>query len=56
MVRIEFGKIYLNDREMRSSSHNHCQIFAVCTLCKSVQDYYIYRNSFNIMRCENNSN
>ena len=26
--------------KMGSMSHNHCQIFASCHLCKSVQDYY----------------
>ena len=39
-----------------SSSANHSQIFASGHLCKLVQDYYKYRNSFNIIRCENNSN
>ena len=26
--------------KMGSMSHNHCQIFASCHLCKSVEDYY----------------
>ena len=31
------------------------KIFASCHLCKLVHDYNKYRNSFNIIRCENNS-
>ena len=42
--------------KMGSSSPNHSQIFASCHLCKLVQDYYKYRNSFNSIRCSNNSN
>ena len=42
--------------KMGSRSPNHSQIFASCHLCKLVQDYYKHRNSFNIIRCENNSN
>ena len=42
--------------KMGSRSPNHSQIFASCHLCKLVQDYYKYRKSFNIIRCENNSN
>ena len=42
--------------KMGSRSPNHSHIFASCHLCKLVQDYYKYRNSFNIIRCENNSN
>ena len=39
-----------------SGSPNHSQIFASCHLCKLVQDYYKYRNNYNIIRCENYSN
>ena len=42
--------------KMGSRSPYHSQVFASCHLCKLVQDYYKYRNSFNIIRCENNSN
>ena len=42
--------------KMGSRSHNNSQIFASCHLCKLVQNYYKYRNSFNIIRYENNSN
>ena len=42
--------------KMGSMSANDSQIFASCHLCKLVQDYYKYRNSFNIIRCETNSN
>ena len=35
--------------KMGSMSLNHSQLFAL-------QDYYKYRNNFNIIRCENNSN
>ena len=35
--------------KMGSRSPIHSQIFASCYLCKLVQDYYKYRNSFNII-------
>ena len=34
---------------MGSRSHNHCQIFAACHLCKLVQDYYKYRNKLTLL-------
>ena len=40
--------------KMGSRSPNHSQIFASCHLCKLVQDYYKYRNSFNSIRRDNN--
>ena len=42
--------------KMGSVSPNYSQVFALCHLCKLVEDYYKYRNRFNIIRCENNSN
>ena len=42
--------------KMGSRSPNHSQIFASCHLCKLVQDNFKYRNNFNSIRCENNSN
>ena len=42
--------------KMGSRSPNHSQMFASCHLCKLVQDYHKYRNSFNIIGYENNSN
>ena len=42
--------------KMGSGSPNHSQIFTSCHLCKFVQDYYKYKNNFNIIRRENNSN
>ena len=41
--------------KMGLRSPNHSQIFASYHLCKLVQDYYKYRNSYNIIRCKNNS-
>ena len=35
--------------KMGSLSHNHCQIFSECHLCKLVQDYYKYRNSLTLL-------
>ena len=35
--------------KMGSMSHNRCHMFATCHLCKSVQDYYKYGDSSNIL-------
>ena len=42
-------KKFLNDLDNGSRSHNHCQIFAACHLCKLVQDCYKYRNSLTLL-------
>ena len=42
--------------KIRSMPYSHCQIFASSHSCKSVQNYFKYENSFNIIRYENNCN
>ena len=51
MVRLQYGRKKSTQMtfKMGSMSLNHSQLFAL-------QDYYKYRNNFNIIRCENNSN
>ena len=38
-----WGKINDQTLKMGSRSHNHCQIFAACHLCRLAQDYYKHR-------------